>query len=104
MKIAITSSGNSPESKIDSRFGRCSFIAIYDKSSGNLNFIENTAKDSSSGAGPATAKLVADAGVSKVVALEFGGKVKSILDALNIEMHQYSESEVSVSEIITQLN
>ncbi len=30
MKIAITSEGNSLNSLIDPRFGRCAFFAIYD--------------------------------------------------------------------------
>jgi predicted Fe-Mo cluster-binding NifX family protein len=30
MKVAITSTGNSPESTLDSRFGRCSYFVIYD--------------------------------------------------------------------------
>ena len=30
MKIAITSTGNSLESHLDQRFGRCDFFVIYD--------------------------------------------------------------------------
>lgn len=30
MKVAITATGNSLDAKLDSRFGRCSYFAIYD--------------------------------------------------------------------------
>ena len=33
MKIAITSTGDSQDSKLDERFGRCSFFVVYDTES-----------------------------------------------------------------------
>ena len=45
MKIAIASEKNSIESKIDPRFGRCNFFAIYDSKNGSLDFLTNPAKE-----------------------------------------------------------
>ncbi|HHT60789.1 MAG: NifB/NifX family molybdenum-iron cluster-binding protein [Paludibacteraceae bacterium] len=100
MKIAITSERNSLESKMDTRFGRCAFFAIYDTETQTTDFIPNPAKDSSEGAGPKAVEFIASKGVSKVVASEFGGKAKSLLDKLQIEM--LHEKDKSIAEVIQQ--
>ncbi|NLX40810.1 MAG: dinitrogenase iron-molybdenum cofactor biosynthesis protein [Bacteroidales bacterium] len=101
MKIAITSEGNSLDSKMDSRFGRCAYFAIYDTNTKTTDFFENPAKDSPEGAGPKAVEFIASKGVKKVVAGEFGGKAKALLEKLNIEMQQ--EKDKTISEIIKQL-
>jgi predicted Fe-Mo cluster-binding NifX family protein len=50
MKVAITSTGNSLESKLDSRFGRCSFFVIYDTESNRLNSFQTRNKENVEGA------------------------------------------------------
>jgi len=100
MKIAITSEGNSLESKIDSRFGRCAYFVIHDTDTKTIDFFANPARDASDGAGPKAVEFIASKGVTKVVASEFGGKAKAILDRLHIEMQQ--ENDKSVAEIIKQ--
>ncbi|MGC8823145.1 MAG: NifB/NifX family molybdenum-iron cluster-binding protein [Bacteroidales bacterium] len=57
MKIAITSTGNSPESKLDSRFGRCSYFVVYDTENHATEFIPNPNKENVEGAGPASAAI-----------------------------------------------
>lgn len=104
MKIAITSTGNSPESNLDSRFGRCSYFVVYDTESKATEFIPNPNKESVEGAGPASVNLVASRGVSKVVSGEFGAKVKSIFDSLQIQLVVLDEPEKRISEIIELLN
>ena len=101
MKIAITSQGNSLSANIDPRFGRCSFFAIYDTVSGATDFIANPAKESSEGAGPAAVQFVAAQGVTKIIAGEFGGKVRPLLESLNIEMK--NEEGKSINQIISEL-
>lgn len=100
MKIAITSEGNNLASKMDSRFGRCAYFAIYDTNTKTTDFFENPAKDSPEGAGPKAVEFIASKGVKKVVAGEFGGKAKALLEKLNIEMQQ--EKDKTISEIIKQ--
>jgi predicted Fe-Mo cluster-binding NifX family protein len=104
MKIAITSTGNNPEAKIDSRFGRCSYFVIYDNISGSTEFIPNPYVESIEGAGPASAQLIASRGVEKVVSGEFGVKVKSIFDQLKIQLIILSNSDKKISEIIEIIN
>ena len=104
MKVAITSTGNSLESKLDQRFGRCAFFVIYDTEKEEMEFITNPNKDAQNGAGPASVQMVASHNVQKIISGEFGIKVKSLLDSLKIQMIILKEPEKSVSEIITMLN
>ncbi len=103
MKIAITSSGDSALAKLDSRFGRCEYFVIYDTESGSTEFIPNPNKDSIEGAGPASAQLVASRGVQKVVSGEFGEKVKTIFDRLQIQLIALNDPEKTIGQIITLL-
>lgn len=101
MKIAITSEGNTLNAQIDSRFGRCSYFAIYDTETKQTEFLENPGKDASGGAGPAAVQFVAKQGVRKIVAGEFGGKTLPLFQSLNIEM--INESGKSIEQIISEL-
>jgi predicted Fe-Mo cluster-binding NifX family protein len=103
MKIAITSTGNTLDSLIDSRFGRCSYFVIYDSETKSTEFIPNPNKESIEGAGPASAQLIATKGVTKVVSGEFGAKVKSLFDTLQIELVILNKADKSIKEIIELL-
>jgi len=104
MKIAITSTGNSLESHLDSRFGRCSFFVFYDSISQSTEFIPNPYKENLEGAGQASARLIASRGTEKIVSGEFGAKVKSLTDSLKIQLIVLNDSEKKISEIIKLLN
>ncbi len=104
MKVAITSAGNSLESTIDERFGRCAYFVVYDTESTSVEFIPNPNKDAEEAAGPATVQIVASRNVSKVVSGEFGMKIKSLLDSLKIQMIVVKDPEKKISSIIEMLN
>lgn len=104
MKVAITSTGNNLESKIDKRFGRCACFVIYDDETKSIEFLPNINKDSNEGAGPASVQFVASKGVKKIVSGEFGLKIKSLIDSLQIQMIVIADHEKSVQEIINMLN
>ena len=104
MKIAITSTGNSPESKLDSRFGRCSFFVIYDTVSHSTEFIPNPYNENIEEAGLASVRLISSRGVEKVVSGEFGTKVKSLFDSLKIKLIILKDTEKRISAIIELLN
>lgn len=103
MKIAITSQGLGLQSKLDSRFGRCAAFALFDTESGNVEFVLNPNKESSEGAGPASAKFLASKEVQKVISGEFGQKVKSIFETLKVEMVALHDSEDTIETIINSL-
>ncbi len=102
MKVAITSTGNSLDSTLDERFGRCSYFVIYDTESKSTEFIPNPNKEAENGAGPASVQLVASRNVSKIVSGEFGMKIKSLVDSLKIQMIVVKETK-KVKEIIEML-
>lgn len=103
MKVVITSLENEKTSKMDPRFGRCAYFAIYDTVSKSLEFIENPSKDVTEGAGPATVQLVAEQQVKKIITGHFGDKVIPLLKELNIEMHTENNHNKTVEEIINTL-
>jgi len=104
MKVAITSTGNTPDAMLDQRFGRCSYFIIYDTESRATEYIPNPARDAEEGAGPVAVQLVASRGVQKIVSGEFGMKIKPLLDSLKIQMIMIKEEGKSVESIINMLN
>lgn len=104
MKVAITSTGNSIDSKIDNHFGRCSYFVIYDTISHSIEFIPNPNNENIEGAGTASVQLITSTGAKKVVSGEFGAKVKSLFDSLQIQLVVLNNSEKKIREIIDLLN
>lgn len=104
MKVAITSKGNNLDSKLDERFGRCSYFVIYDTETKGMEFLPNPNKDVREGAGPASVEIVASRNVQKIISGEFGNKIKSIIDSLQIQMIVLKEPDKSIREIIDMLN
>ncbi len=103
MKVAITSSGHGPDSKLDQRFGRCAAFAIYNTENDRIEMISNPHKDGREGVGPAAVQLVAEHGVKKIVSGEFGIKIKSLLDSLGIQMIILKEPDMSIEEVVNML-
>ncbi|MBP7496265.1 MAG: NifB/NifX family molybdenum-iron cluster-binding protein [Bacteroidales bacterium] len=104
MKIAITSTGNGLKSKLDPRFGRCSYFAIYDTETKETEFFKNPNKEAMEGAGPATVQFIAEKGIKKIIGAEFGIKAKPLLDSLKIQIIVYKEPDKNIEEIIAMLN
>src|SRR5574344_795994 len=104
MTVAITSSGTTLKIHLDKRFGRCSFFAIYDTETKDVEFIPNPNKEAEEGAGPASVQLVASIPVNKIVSGEFGFKIKSLLVDLKIQMIVLKEPDITIENIIKLLN
>ncbi len=104
MKVVITSTGNSLESKLDSRFGRCLYFVVYDTESKSIEFIPNQNCDLIEGAGPASVQVIISKGASKVISGEFGAKVKSLFDSHKINLIVFPRREKSIRDIIGLLN
>jgi len=104
MKVAITSTGNTLESTLDQRFGRCTCFVIYNTETKGIEFVPNPNRDAQEGAGPASVQIVASRGVGKVISGEFGFKIKSLFDSLKIQMIVLKEPEKRISEIIDMLD
>ena len=103
MLVAIAASDNNIESSIDDRFGRCSFFCFYNLETKQTDFIENSLKNDSGGVGPKVAEFLANNGINKICATEFGPKAKDMLDKLKIET-QIIKNGQTVRKIIELLN
>ena len=103
MKVAISSKGDTLDSGMDSRFGRCKFFAIYDSEDKSTLFIDNTAATLTEGAGPAALQLLTAQGVSKLVSGNFGVKIKTLSSDLNVQLIVMRESH-TIGSIILILN
>lgn len=104
MRVAISSDGNTPDSKIDRRFGRCAYFVIYDTESKAIEYIPNPNLSMLEGAGPASTNLLVSRGVKMVISGEFGVKVKSIFDSLQIQLVVFKYAEKRVNEILVLLD
>jgi len=104
MKTAITATGNSLESTIDQRFGRCAYFVVYESENRSIEFIPNPNKDTEDGAGPLSVKVLASRNVRKIVSGEFGMKIKPLLDSLKTQMIVIQDPEKKIKEIIEMLN
>jgi predicted Fe-Mo cluster-binding NifX family protein len=89
MKIVFTAKGESWESQIDERFGRCELFVIYDEDSNKLESISNTeVKEMGHGAGLQIAKKVLDLNPDVIITGNGAGeKALAILSKSNVKMY-----------------
>jgi len=104
MRVAITSTGNSLESDIDSSFGRCTYFVVYDTETQGIEIFPNPNRNLEEGAGPASVQLMVSRNVSKIISGDFGIKIKSLLDSLKIQQIVAREPKRKILEIIELLN
>lgn len=103
MKVAISSKGDTLNSEMDSRFGRCKFFAIYNSEDKSTLFIDNTAASLTEGSGPAALQLLTARGVSKLISGNFGMKIKTLSSDLNIQLIIIKDNP-TIKNIINILN
>ncbi|MCU0679243.1 MAG: dinitrogenase iron-molybdenum cofactor biosynthesis protein [Planctomycetes bacterium] len=89
MKIAISSTGESPEAEIAEVFGRCPYFIlaeVEDKKVKKITAVKNESIDLPGGAGLAAAKLVAAKGANAVIASNVGPRTLEVLRQFNIKI------------------
>lgn len=99
MKIAVSSSGKTLESKVDERFGRAPYFLIVEGE--KIEVLENPNLSAGGGVGIQTAQMLADKGVEAVIAGSFGPKAYETLAAADIKM--YSGSGMKILEAVESL-
>lgn len=88
MKIAISATGSTMESKMDQRFGRAAYFLIVETESMDLEAVDNAAAASSGGAGISAAQSVADKGAKAVITGNVGPNAMNVLKAAKIEIYK----------------
>jgi predicted Fe-Mo cluster-binding NifX family protein len=88
MKIAFSTSGNTLESLLDTRFGRCSQFLILDTETKDYEILENTQNlNSVQGAGIQSAQTVLKTGAEALVTGHCGPKAFKVLHAAGIAIY-----------------
>jgi len=91
MKVAVTSTGESLESQIDMRFGRCAFFVIAeikDKNIKKIRSIANPNVDVGGGAGISAAEIVANEGVEAIITGNVGPRAFGVFSQFGIKVYR----------------
>lgn len=86
MKLAISSTGDLPESEVDLRFGRCKYFMMYDEDAKKYEAIENSAQFASGGAGVQAAAWVVNSGAKVVLTGNVGPKAFQVLSSSDVRV------------------
>jgi len=88
MKIAFSTNGNTLESLLDTRFGRCSRFLILDTETNHYEILENTQNlNAVQGAGIQSAQTVLKTGAEALVTGHCGPKAFKVLHAAGITIY-----------------
>ena len=110
MKLAISSTGETCDSEVDLRFGRCEYFMLYDDESKKYESLKNGARLAGGGAGVQAAESVVNSGAKVVLAGDVGPKAFDVLNAAGVlvaagvsgtvkkVVEKYIAGEISVSQ------
>jgi predicted Fe-Mo cluster-binding NifX family protein len=98
MKVAVSSSGSTLESSVDSRFGRCPYYIIYDTVNNSFKAVENKGSQAGGGAGIQAAQSISDMKVEALITGNVGPNAFRVLSAASIKV--YSGATGSVKDAI----
>jgi predicted Fe-Mo cluster-binding NifX family protein len=87
MKLAISSTGDSINSQVDPRFGRCMNFLIVDTETMNTTLLPNNSVSAAHGAGIGAAQKVASLGVQAVITGHVGPNAHMALSGASIEIY-----------------
>ena len=93
MRIAVSSKGETLESDIDERFGRCTYFVIAEVSKDKYEFLESVKNDGAEragSAGPFAAKLLAEKNIEVIITGEVGPSALDVLKQFGIKIHKAS--------------
>ena len=102
MKIAISSTGKTLESDVDSRFGRCAYFLIVEIEGSKIKgfkAIENKAKEQMGGAGISSGENVANEKVDAIITNNLGPRAFSVFEQLKIKVYS---GQGKIKDVVTK--
>ena len=90
MKVAISTSGNTIDSTVDPRFGRCQNFLIVNIDTLEYQAIENIAQYEGHGAGISAAQFIVEKGVKAIISGNIGPNAFRVLASANIQLFTYN--------------
>ncbi|WP_338091243.1 NifB/NifX family molybdenum-iron cluster-binding protein [Pelotomaculum isophthalicicum] len=96
MKIAISAQGQTVESKVDIRFGRCNWFVVVDTDTGDYHAVSNDQNlNAAQGAGIQSAEIVSRQGVEAVITGHCGPKAFRTLSVAGIKLFTGADGTVA---------
>lgn len=89
--IAICSSGDSMDSMVDGRFGRCPYFILWDREKTEHKALTNMGLDLNRGAGTGLAQELLNQGVGIVICSRIGPKAFTVLNKAGIKIFSSNE-------------
>jgi predicted Fe-Mo cluster-binding NifX family protein len=86
MKIAVSSTGQTLESAVEPRFGRCPFFLIVDPDTLEFKVLSNAGAEQRGGAGIQSAQLIIENGASVVLTGNCGPNAQKVFEKVGIQV------------------
>ena len=102
MKICITSQGDSLDSQVDPRFGRCQYFVIADTENSDFEVVQNSNISGMGGVGIQSAQFIAEKQAKVVLTGNVGPNAFQGLQAAGIEI--ITGVSGSIKEVIEKYN
>jgi predicted Fe-Mo cluster-binding NifX family protein len=102
MKIAISSNGETNESILDARFGRCEYFQIHDTEKKEVKILENLGKCANGGAGIVAANQLIDEKVDVIITGNLGPNAFKLIDVAHVKA--YKCENISITAVFEKYN
>lgn len=104
MKLCVTSTGDTLDSKADGSFGRAHYFLIVDTDTLKFESIANASANATQGAGIAAAQTISDTGVDALLTGYVGPKALMALENTGIKIHENININDTVREAVQKFN
>jgi predicted Fe-Mo cluster-binding NifX family protein len=97
MKIAVASKGKTTSSRLDDRFGRCTYFLVLDTTSMTMETIENPGQKEKNAAGIRACQTLIDNDISAVVVKNIGHNSLVTLTGAGMEVYTVESGTVGAA-------
>lgn len=95
MKISVSATGESLDSDVDPRFGRAAGFVLFDRGTGDVVYLDNSAqRDLAKGTGIKAAQMIAKAGTEVLITGQLGPNASQLLGKSGIKIYACTSGTV----------